>query len=218
MAIFFDLDGTLLDVKARYLTLAADLMRSLGLDSQLPDDYWAWKRSGLSQPQLLERCGVVDGAEEFITRYVEAVEERRYLAMDRLWSGMDECLALLAEETPLFIVTLRRRRENLECQLDELGIARHFEAVLCVPGGVSAMKTKARLIDAAGHDASTDLMIGDSMGDIRGAQSLDLATCAVTYGVHDEDHLAPLAARYTVRAPGEVLATLRAHLARATQE
>ena len=213
MAIFFDLDGTLLDVKARYLTLVRDLMQSLGIDPPPLDDYWTWKRSGLSQHQLLERCGVVDGAEEFITRYVDAVEERRYLAMDRLWSGMDACLAALAEETPLFIVTLRRRRENLEWQLEELGIARHFEAVLSESGEVSAAQTKASLIEAAGHDAGRDLMIGDSMGDIRGAQFLGLPTCAVTYGVHDEAHLATMSATYTVHTPGEVLATLRTHLA-----
>jgi len=213
MAIFFDLDGTLLDVKAHYLTLVRDLMQSLGIDSPPLDDYWSWKRSGLSQPQLLERCGVVEGAEEFIARYVEAVEERRYLALDRLWSGMDECLGALAEETPLFIVTLRRRRDNLEWQLAELGIARHFEAVLSEAGDVSASNTKAGLIAAAGYDASRDIMIGDSMGDIRGAQSLGLATCAVTYGVHDEAYVANLSATYTVRTPGQVLATLRSHLA-----
>ena len=213
MAIFFDLDGTLLDVKAHYLTLVRDLMESLGIAPPPLDDYWAWKRSGLSQRQLLERCGVVEGVEEFIARYVEAVEEKRYLAMDRLWDGMDECLAALAEDTPLYIVTLRRRRENLEWQLAELGIARHFEAVLSAAGDVSAAQTKAGLIETVEYDASADLMIGDSMGDIRGAQSLGLATCAVTYGVHGEAHVANLSATYTVHAPGKVLATLRSHLA-----
>jgi phosphoglycolate phosphatase-like HAD superfamily hydrolase len=88
MAIFFDLDGTLLDVKTHYLTLVRDILNSLGLDPP-PADYWAWKRSGLSQRQLLERCGVADEADEFIVRYVEAVEERQYLAMDRLCGGME---------------------------------------------------------------------------------------------------------------------------------
>ena len=136
--------------------------------------------------------------------------------MDRLWSAMDKCLGALAEETPLFIVTLRGRRENLEWQLDELGLVRHFEAVLSEAGDISAAHTRAGLIEVAGHAADTDLIIGDSMGDIPGAQSLGLATCAVTYGVHDEAHIANLSATYTVDTTDEALATpLRSHLARA---
>jgi phosphoglycolate phosphatase-like HAD superfamily hydrolase len=99
-------------------------------------------------------------------------------------------------------------------QLEELGIAGYFEAVLSESGEVSAADTKARMIEAAGHDARTDLVIGDSMGDIRGAQTLGLATCGVTYGVHDEAHLASLSATYTIHSPDRVLETLRSHLAR----
>ena len=65
------------------------------------------------------------------------------------------------------------------------------------------------MIESTGVAPKSGIMIGDTDADIRGAQSLGMPTCAVTYGVRDAERLEPLNADYTVHDPERLLDCVR---------
>src|SRR5258708_38136257 len=52
MNIFFDFDGTIIDIQRKYELLAYDALQTLSLRHSLPDNYWQLKRKGMSEKEI----------------------------------------------------------------------------------------------------------------------------------------------------------------------
>lgn len=68
------------------------------------------------------------------------------IPFDALQPGTEEYLRALAERMPLFVIALRRQRENFLHQLAELGIVNYFEAILSEPPGDGVWQTRADMV------------------------------------------------------------------------
>ena len=62
--IFFDLDGPILDVSAKYYRVYHDLLDEFGFPSLPRDQYWEAKRNKVSDESILRKTG----AEEFVAQ------------------------------------------------------------------------------------------------------------------------------------------------------
>lgn len=192
MVIFVDLDGTLLDISRRYYEIHQDLCREFGL-SPLPfHKYWALKRKGsqwvdfpeVSSPRLQR---------QYWEKRLSLLEERKYLAYDRLVRGAKEAVIAWRESHSVILVTLRRNLTNLHWQLNRLGLEAAFHAILASEEGAGDTDKKVKLIREGATDRTMEaIIVGDSEADIQTAKSLGIASYAVSNGIRSASFLRSL--------------------------
>src|SRR5208282_2029907 len=162
--LFFDLDGPLLDVSARYAALHGQLLAELGLEGLPGPVYWQRKRARWPEESILAECGAQVHAKSYVNRRLALIESPEYLALDRCWPWTRSILSRLAEGHTLVLVTARARRVLLEGQLVALDLNRYFREILCVAAGSRVDLQKAALIgdylERHGRFGENNWMIG----------------------------------------------------------
>ncbi|MCH7579277.1 MAG: HAD family hydrolase [Chloroflexi bacterium] len=198
--LYFDLDGTLVDVRKRHYAAYADTMRELGLTPLPEQTYWDARRDGASNADLM---GNVDAEcqSRFAEKWLERVESPSYVRLDTLIPGARATLAALRESYELVLVTMRQDRASLLEQLDELSLRKFFSAVYSRDGS-DEPQSKSKLIRLFGNsvrDGAT--VIGDSEADVEAARDLGIESVCVTSGVRSRRYLDGL-------EPDEVVSTI----------
>src|SRR5579871_5939638 len=117
MILFFDLDGPLLDVSQRYVALHHDLLREYGRRGMEAARYWDGKRATRPEAEILAELGATDIAHLYMPRRFALIESAEYLVHDRAWPWTAACLAQLAQQSRLVMVTARADRAALLQQL-----------------------------------------------------------------------------------------------------
>lgn len=198
--LYFDLDGTLVDVRKRNYAAYADTMRELDLTPLPEQTYWDARRSGASNADLL---GDVDMEcqRRFKEKWLERVESPSYVRLDTLIPGARATLAQLRESYELVLVTMRQDRASLLEQLDELSLRKFFSAVYSRDGSdePTSKSNLIRLFDDGERDDAT--VIGDSEADVEAARDLGIESVCVCSGVRSRQYLDEL-------EPDELLNTI----------
>jgi phosphoglycolate phosphatase len=206
--IILDLDGPILDGIERHYQCYYNILVELGATPMPISQYWQLKRSGIDRRTLLGYSGAESLYDAFLKRWVERIEEKRYLLLDRLQVGALAALeAWCGVGIKLILATMRNNPEHLAWQLDDLGIARFFGETIVV-GSRSPGNGKAEAVDRLIQGAATDsvIWVGDTEIDIEAAHSLGLRVCALTCGLRDSAFL-------QARSPDLICADLNALLA-----
>jgi len=184
--LFFDLDGTVLDCRRRLYRLFDDLAPGHDLDQ---DEYWRLKRAGQRRDDLLrDRFGFDRAALNALKKsWMERIEDEDRLALDCVWPGLGEILMRLAARHSLYLVTNRQFRDRTVRQVEGLGLAGCFTAVLVT----EQRSSKAALIKAANLAGGPDgVFIGDTGEDVLAARELGCRAVAVSWGFSDRGLLA----------------------------
>lgn len=193
MVLFFDLDGPLLDVRARYWRLHRDLMSATGLPALPPRRYWARKRARVSEKAILTELRAQAGLAQYSRRRQELIESPQYLAYDRAWPWARPVLRRLSRRHALVLVTARTRRDQLVAQLEALRLENFFAEVLSEPAGTCVDQQKAALIADSlarhGESPAGHWVIGDTEADIGAGRLLGLPTVAVLSGIRNQRYL-----------------------------
>lgn len=186
--IYFDLDGTLIDVRKRHYAAYAKATREFALTPVHEHDYWERRLEGANNADLAD---VSDGDREtFIRRWVELAESREYLRLDTLVSGARAALTCLRTTHGLVLVTLRRDRAALDEQLDDLALTKFFSAVHC-HADVPQARDKAELLHLRGESVDRwSSVVGDTEADIEAARTLGLRSICVLTGLRGRRFLA----------------------------
>jgi len=205
MNLYLDLDGTLIDVRARYRALHQQAIAAVG-GQPLPFRlYWRLKRQATPESEIGRRCGLdVQAAEQYCRLRGDAIETAELLALDEPVPGALEALdALASRGDRCLIVTSRRDERALSQQLGGLGLRQRVLGVLRAPGDRPAAG-KAALIaaDLAAYPAAA-LVVGDTAADVLAAAAVGVPCCAVLTGLRSRRLLA--AAR-----PAHILASVAA--------
>ena len=213
-ALFFDLDGTLVDVRDRHYCVYSLACEDAGMTPIGANDYWRRCRRGASTFNVISPEDTAQ-ADAFRRRWLESIEQPEFVLRDRLFPGVEESLRQLAEAgCQLVLATLRRNRTSLMLQMESLGLAPWFVQVLSPME--AADNDKAALIARCGYDAG-DVVIGDSESDVAAAKSLGIASVCVTTGVRSPAYLRGLTPTHlvaSVRALPAFLAEADAGLSR----
>jgi phosphoglycolate phosphatase-like HAD superfamily hydrolase len=184
LTIFFDFDGTLVDVRQRHYRAYRLALAPLGGRPLDPSAYWRLKRRGGSHGELLSRSGVAEDRQGvFLDGFLAQVEDPANLRLDRLFPGVADMLWTLRRGGDrLYLVSLRRAAGPFLQQVEELGIAGAFARVCSGRPQVSGEGSKAQLIGQLGFEQPA-AAVGDTEADILAARALGLTAVGVPTGL-----------------------------------
>ncbi len=189
-AIFFDLDGTLVDSVPDLATAVDSMMRQLNMPER---------------GQARVRDWVSDGAEELIKRALsnsmagEVAPELLARARPLFYQAYRECLGEGSQLYPGVaegLVQLRQRGVPLACVtnkqaelarplLQSLGILEYFDQLVggeCVQNKKPAPDALLKAAERMGISVGDGLMVGDSINDIRAARNAGCPVVCLPYG------------------------------------
>lgn len=177
--IAFDFDGTLLDSRVRHAVVMADVLRENGLDIDA-SDLVSFKNNGENNIAWLKTCGINENTAQIIQkRWIELIENARYLAFDKLYDGVSELLEALSRKNSLYLITARGNKTTAGEQIKSLGIEQYFDGAYIVKDGDS----KA----AALRNCHADIMVGDTELDQKAAKAGNSEFIAVSYGFRSQE-------------------------------
>ena len=197
LTVFFDFDGTLVDVRERHYRTYRSALAPLGGRPLDPAAYWRLKRRGVPVAEVLAASAVApERREAFLARFLAEIESPECLALDRLLPGAAAALAGLAGRGHrLVLLSLRQDPAAFAGQVARLGIAGRFARVDAGRTSADDRVAKRRLIEAAGSGGPAAVG-GDTEADMGAARALGLPAVGVTTGLRNRRVL--LAAGATV--------------------
>lgn len=191
--LFLDLDGTLLDDRARHHATYVEVLAMPDLrGNPLPEkEYWGWRRENKPIDEILRASRLFPTKfKTFIERFEARVEAPEMLALDVVRVGVETALGKLYTKTPIVLVSQRRDAVSLESQLSALGLRKYFVEVLAGvppklrrPDPDARWKHKAGLVRARYKILPTEAVyIGDTETDVRCGKDLGFETWLVEGG------------------------------------
>ncbi len=130
--IWLDLDGTVFDVRARFLHAHALVLTGLGVNT-VPGDTYQWRCEGLTSREILERLQLGHLLESYAPAFRAAVEHPKLLELDTLRPHAGECVARLGATGALYALSGRDDPSRLAEQLERFSLRGHFKEVVTVP-------------------------------------------------------------------------------------
>lgn len=191
--VIFDLDGTLVDSEDILVGLVNSTLTAAGWP-QAPPRAVA-QLIGLPLEEVFRSVApdvAADGIAALCSEYRACADAAEFVAQFRLYAEVAATLAeLCAHAVHIAVATSKGRATTLDI-LTHCAIAHHVDQVIggdCVARGKPhpEMVERARQRFAAAPERT--LMVGDTSFDITMGKAAGVATCAVTYGMHDADAL-----------------------------
>jgi phosphoglycolate phosphatase-like HAD superfamily hydrolase len=184
--LIFDLDGTLLDCRARHYAAYCDALSELGREPIPEPEYWARRRSGEGTFRVVS--GLPDDeAARFRVAWMNRIERRDYLAMDLAYGGVAPALSELSRRHRLVLLTLRRDPEALAWQLAKTQLDLYLSDIISPWGGIIPDRKVSLLSDW--YPTGETWVIGDTEADIDLAADLGARCVSLINGVRGEDYL-----------------------------
>ena len=198
-AIFFDVDGTLVDSRIDIVKAVNYALRRLGIAERPFDRIVSYIGTGV-RDLLKKSLGVkntahIDEAVATFSRYYVKHSTDR----SKLYPHVKEVLSYFKDKRK-FVLT-NRFREFADITLRELGIRKYFEAIV---GGddESCMKPSACVLEQPVSRLSIErkkaMIVGDMVIDIETGKNSGMATCWVSYGLGKRSDLRNLKPDYII--------------------
>jgi HAD superfamily hydrolase (TIGR01549 family) len=189
-AIFFDLDGTLVDSREDIVTAVNYTLKEAGVPEKSYEEIISYVGTGVKD-LIIKSLGseygmLVDRCVEIFTEYFG----EHYADKSKLYPNVKEVLEFYKKKK--MIVVTNRRTEMTEGTLKKFGIEQYFKKII---GGdddnclkPSSCPIEKALSDVANSDEEY-LMVGDMDLDVKAGKEAGIYTCAVTYGIGDKADL-----------------------------
>ena len=198
--IILDLDGPLLDGRVRHYRCYSDILLENGFTPMPIDEYWEMKRQRIDRHKQLAVSGADGIYNDFLKAWMERIEEKKYLELDRLQPGAVQKLKeWKSSGVKLVLVTMRNNKSNLYWQLELFELLQLLHQVVVV-GTTGEKSNKADAVKPHIKQLSSEsvLWIGDTEVDIKAALLLGVKACAVGCGLRTPDYLSTLNPNYLV--------------------
>lgn len=198
-AIFFDLDGTLIDSRADLGATVNFTRQQLGL-APIPQEE-AVSYVGCGARYLLEHA-IPEATGRFDEIWPMYTEQYRSHMLDatQLYPGVARTLAELHDRGWLMGINTNKPNFATHAILDHFGLSRYFGAAIvaggdCVELKPSALPLRQAASQMSGHRLSShDWMVGDNWTDMASGTNAGVKTAFCTYGFgHLND------SRYTIK-------------------
>ncbi|MEM2141523.1 HAD hydrolase-like protein [Nitrososphaera sp.] len=208
MNIFFDLDGTILNVSERYYFVHSLCVDSTGKSPLARKRYLELRREGWDEKRIVNQEGCDPDAH--MECWNRAIESQEALQRDFLVEGILHCLEKLSTDHTLFLVTLRRKPENLEGQLEKYDLKKYFSKITTGSPTGDPSEFKVGLIKSSG--VACDIIVGDTEVDVHAAKILNARSLTITYGLRGKKFLEEIGAQFFASSPSEILIKLRNYI------
>jgi phosphoglycolate phosphatase-like HAD superfamily hydrolase len=193
MHFFFDLDGTILDTSQRYYFIYYNIIKELGGSPLTKNVYWNCKSNKVSEYEIAMRSHLPQSLfNEYNHSRINLIESDKYLKFDKVWSELFDFIPSSKIFSKILLVTLRKKRQQLINQLNNLGISDWFENIITVE--YNDINTKRHLLKVDRilqiyPNNLSGIFVGDTETDLRAGKILGLKTIAVTYGIRSTEYL-----------------------------
>lgn len=197
MTVFFDFDGTLVDVKYKYYKIYTDfiaLHNGIAMDI---DIFWDMKRSMAAADLICIKSGIDTGDGEAFKQFTrENIEKDEYLALDVLFDDTLDVLHYLKENhVDINIISMRRNDPALKNQVNKLGLSNVISQIYTPHKilGTNIIEgdpnSKSHAISVLGKNAEKSVLIGDTGTDLNSARHLGWQSVAVLTGLRNRAEL-----------------------------
>lgn len=180
MIIFFDLDGTLIDISKRFYKVYSDIMDEFEKSKLSYSEYIKLRREHVSTREILKKTTNVENFyETFIKRRNNILESPEYLRMDILYPDSYRTLErLYRKDNVLILVTLRMNKNSTIQQLRNLDIHRFFEEILIgdMFGGWEGKYNLIKKFEDT-FEKKNMMIVGDTEIDIKAGKKMNIKTC-----------------------------------------
>ncbi len=209
MMLFFDFDGTIVDISGKYHRVFSAFVQLHGGASLSQEHYWQLKRSEASDKEILDAASLSRLNPGLLREYMkDHIEREHFLESDRLFDGAAAVLGELAAKHACYLVSMRRNPPALQRQLQRLQIQNHFVAVLTPQTGLQEGAESAEPLKCTALRqvpiSGKSLIIGDSGMDIVTGKKMGLFTCATTTGIRNQSVLKLYQPDFMIRSLQEV--------------
>ena len=205
-AIFFDLDGTLVDSSIGIHNGFTYTFDQLGVPS--PD---AKTIRGFMGPPLeasFTSCLPADQVERAIQLYRSYYKEKGVYEA-QLFPQIKELLTELAKQYPLYITTTKNTPTAVD-MTSYFGIDRFFDGIYgSSPQALHKADVIRQALTTHNLDPETVVIIGDTKFDMIGAQETGIKKLAVTWGFGDEKDLMTYQPDWVAHQPADILSHLQ---------
>ncbi len=182
--IGFDLDGTLLDSRARHIVLLNKLFIKYKINMRA-NDLIEFKSRGKNNVDYMIHKGIDSKLASTIQKeWVKKIEDYELLKYDKLYPESIDLLKQLSQNNELILITARSNRTNTIKQIKELGIDKYFKHVEIVDVKNVSESKKDVLIKY-----NIKEYYGDTKADYLAARSLSIMYHHHENGFHDIDYV-----------------------------
>lgn len=191
--ICFDLDGTLLDSRKRHKKVMDYVLKQYGISIDTTN-LFQYKADGNNNLSWLRSKGVeINKALEINQRWMELIEDKVFLAEDRLYSNTKSILETLSKNNYIVLLTARNKIENTESQIDDLGIRQYLDKVAIVPSCKQTAKLKADIL----LENSICEFYGDTESDMEAARMAECDFYVSTRGFRSKKYWSAFNVKYS---------------------
>lgn len=189
--IIFDWDGTIIDSQAHIIKSMKNAIVDEAQD--VPGDEQIRHIIGLSLDTAIQT--LCPGIEESMVQRIASHYRRHFFAeateASELFNGVAEIIRDLHASGYYLAVATGKGRHGLDLALHKTGLQPYFHVTRCADETRS--KPDPLMLDEILTDldleASQAIMVGDTSYDMDMAGNINMDCIAVTYGMHDRDHL-----------------------------
>lgn len=200
MRIFFDLDGTLIDIKKRFYLVYSDILKKNNKKCLNFKDYIKLRKNHISTKDIILKTCDFEFYKYFIKERNKFIESEKYLEYDSVFSGVISIMNKLFPKHDLILITLRDNKKNTIKQLEAMQLHKYFEMIL-IGEHFGTWETKYKLIKNYDKSIlkSDSLIVGDTEVDILAGKNLGIKTCGVLCGMRTYKLLKQLKPDYLIR-------------------
>ena len=212
-AVFFDLDGTLVDTADDLAAPVNHMREARGLKPLPLEEYRPFASAGSRGLLHIGLGATTDDPDypalrtEFLNRY-----EQEIAVHSRLFDGMPELLAWLEANDIRWGVISNKLEYLVHRLVQQLGLG---DRVALAYGGDTAPRAKPwpdplkMALQETGLTARQCVYIGDDLRDIQAAHAVDMPAVAAAYGYGNPNEIPQWKADHIVASPPEFLAMLK---------
>lgn len=212
-AVFFDLDGTLVDTADDLAAPVNHMREARGLKPLPLEEYRPFASAGSRGLLHIGLGATTDDPDypalrtEFLNRY-----EQEIAVHSRLFDGMPELLAWLEANGIRWGVISNKLEYLVHRLVQQLGLG---DRVALAYGGDTAPRAKPwpdplkMALQETGLTARQCVYIGDDLRDIQAAHAVDMPAVAAAYGYGNPNEIPQWKADHIVTSPQEFLAMLK---------
>lgn len=212
-AVFFDMDGTLLDSAPDFIAICQAMRVERGLEP-IAEKLIRDQVSGGARAMVSATFSLDPQAPEFEPLRLEFLEryQSHCAVLTRPFDGINELLADIEQAKLIWGVVTNKPLRFAEPIMQQLGLAKRSAILIC-PDHVKNSKPDPEPMILAcktlGLDPASVLFVGDDLRDIESGRAAGTKTAAVTYGyIHPEDNPRNWGADVVVDHPLQLRAVL----------
>ena len=215
-AVFFDLDGTLIDSAPDIASALNTVLTSEELPEQPVDRILRWIGRGpekLIEGALTHTEGAVPDAArvaDVTNRYLDAYHSN-VCCETRLYDHVHDVLDALTERGIAMACVTNKMERLTRPVLEELDLTRYFPVALCADSMVQRKPAPEPVLRAAellNQPIEACVMVGDSINDIESGLAAGCHVVAVSWGYHHGDDIHTAGADHVIDSLPDLLQLL----------